>query len=189
MSESMFGKVNVSIKGLTPLMMNRLDIEALAGKSRTSGTVYDPATEALKAAYIAKIDKKEQLYVPNQWLHSCIINTARAYKFKRVSASSLLAGSIRIEPEQIGLGTKEYEIDSRAVNIQNARVVKSRPKILEWAINFSIIYYRKLIASDKLAMIKEILEDAGIRMGIGDYRPQHKGWFGTFTVTKFEVEN
>jgi hypothetical protein len=29
------------------------------------------------------------------------------------------------------------------------------------------------------------LEDAGTRMGLLDYRPQHRGWFGTFVVESF----
>ena len=31
------------------------------------------------------------------------------------------------------------------------------------------------------------VEEAGFRMGLLDYRPQHMGPFGTFEVVKFEV--
>jgi hypothetical protein len=192
MSESMFGKVNVTIKGLTPLLMNRLDIADLQGKGRRKGQVYDAKKEAAKAAHIAKFDDEECLYVPSEWIYSCIIGAAKSYHppGSRASASALYAGSIRIEPEKISLGHKNYEIDIRAVNIVGSRVVKARPKIPEWSIPFSILYYKRTIeSSNALAQLQMILEDAGIRMGIGDYRPQHKGWFGTFTVTKFEVEN
>ena len=57
----------------------------------------------------------------------------------------------------------------------------------EWTLNFQILYEADVIANPNI--IKEILEEAGYRMGLLDYRPQHLGPFGTFTVTKFEAEN
>jgi len=35
-------------------------------------------------------------------------------------------------------------------------------------------------------VVKELLDHAGLYVGIGDYRPQRGGKFGKFMVTKFE---
>jgi hypothetical protein len=96
----------------------------------------------------------------------------------------LLAGSIMIEPEKIPLGTKDYEVDIRAVNIKGSRVLRGRAKIPKWKAEFYIIYDKTLLSDIKL--LRTILEDAGVRVGLLDYRPQKGGPFGTFIVTKFE---
>lgn len=185
-----YGTINVTIKGLTPLLMNRMNVDALKDKSGKSVTTeYDPETEAKKAAYIAKIDGKEQLFIPGYAIYSMIIRAAGAYKFpkRRSSMSTYLAGTIRVEPEKVALGTDKYEIDERPVVIQRARVLKWRPKIADWNVTFQIIYNRDALPSAVVPQLKAILEDGGTRLGLLDYRPQHKGWFGTFTVEKFEI--
>ena len=101
----------------------------------------------------------------------------------------MLAGSVRVEPDQILLGTNKYAIDTRSVVIQGSRVLKARPMLKEWAAPFKLLYYKRQIPKEQVPLLKEILEDGGIRMGIGDYRPQHKGWFGTFIVTEFKSED
>jgi len=185
-----FGKIRVKIQGLTPLLMNRLDPEELKDKTlKGPGKTYDPETEARKKAYITKVNEKEQLYIPNRWIYSMMVKAAGQYRLpgKRTSLSSILAGTIRIEPEEILLGHCNYEIDERPVVIQRARVLAWRPKIKEWMAEFYIIYNKTFFEPETLRYLKTVLEDGGIRLGIGDFRPQHKGWFGTFEVKEFEI--
>ncbi len=189
MSEKMYGKIDVGIKGLTPILMNRMSSETLKPDPPGPGKKqYDPIVEARKAAYITVVDGKEQLYIPACWLYSNIVTAGGQYhpKGKRVSMASLLAGTIRVEPEKILLGHCNYEIDERPVVIQRARVLAWRPMIKDWAFDFNVIYNR-MYSGDVLHQLRAIIEDGGIRLGIGDYRPQHRGWFGTFEVIKFEV--
>jgi len=143
--------------------------------------------QARESAYITKVNGEEQLYIPAYAVYSMIIKTAGQYKSRRTSLSSLLAGTIRIEPEEILLGHCNYEIDIRPVNVQKSKVLRARAKIPEWTAEFTIVY-NKILPDNIVATLKEILEDAGTRIGLLDYRPQHKGWFGTFTVEKFEIE-
>lgn len=184
-----FGKLRIKIRGLTPFLMNRLTAETLKPKGPSPTHIYVPEEEARKAAYITVVEGKEQLYIPNTWLYSMIVRAAGEYKRrgKRSSLSSTLAGTIRVEPEKILLGHCNYEIDERPVNIQRAKVLAWRPKIDPWAVEFNIIYNKLHVTSEVLDSLKAIIEDGGIRLGIGDYRPQHKGWFGTFSVEEFEV--
>jgi len=188
--ESLYGKITVKIQGLSPLLMNRLNPESLKKGGPTTPIQYDPKIEARKSAYIAEIDGKEQLYIPSYAVYSMVIKTATRYKEKgrRSSLSSLLAGTIRIEPENIPLGHCNYEIDERPVVIQRNRVLKWRAKIPKWEATFTIIYDKTILTPIIVETLQKILEDAGRRMGLLDYRPQHKGWFGTFTVKTFEVK-
>jgi len=185
LSEKIYKKIDVKIRGLTPLLMNRLNPESLKSKSRMRMQEYSTTKDAEASAYMATIDGKKQLYIPQEALYSMLIGTARQYRVKRVSLSSLLAGTMRVEPEKIPLGTDEYEIDERAVVIQNQRVLKGRAKLPKWEAEFQLVYNSKFLPDGIEATLKDILEDAGMRVGLLDYRPQHKGWFGTFQVEKF----
>jgi len=183
-----YKKIDVEIRGLTPLLMNRLNPESLKSKSRMRMEQYSTEQDAANSAYIAEIDGKRQLYIPQECLYSMIINTAKQYKIRRMSLSSLLAGTMRVEPEKVPLGTDKYEVDERAVVIQNQRVLKGRAKLPKWSAKFQLIYDSRRLPDGIEATLKEILEDAGTRMGLLDYRPQHKGWFGTFSVESFVTE-
>jgi len=183
-----YKKIDVEIRGLTPLLMNRLNPESLKSKSRMRMEQYSTEQDAANSAYIAEIDGKRQLYIPQECLYSMIIYTAKQYKIRRMSLSSLLAGTMRVEPEKVPLGTDKYEVDERAVVIQNQRVLKGRAKLPKWSAKFQLIYDSRRLPDGIEATLKEILEDAGTRMGLLDYRPQHKGWFGTFAVESFVTE-
>ncbi|MEM3579579.1 MAG: hypothetical protein QXL54_05100 [Candidatus Bathyarchaeia archaeon] len=182
-----WGRIHVRLKGLTPLLMNRLTPDALQAKSRRKFETEDFQKQAEEAAYIDVIDGKRQLYIPNYAVYAMIINTAKQYRSRRMPLSSLLAGTIRIEPEKIPLGTDKYEVDVRPVVIKPSRVLKARPRIDNWAIEFDIVYYKKFLNETVISTLKTILEDAGIRVGLLDFRPQHMGWFGTFKVEEFKV--
>lgn len=182
-----YKKIDVEIEGLTALLMNRLNPESLRSKSRMRMEEYSTKKDAENSAYMTEIDGKKQLYIPGEAVYSMMIGTAKQYKVRRMSVSSMLAGTMRIEPEKILLGTDQYEVDERAVVIQHQRVLKGRAKLPKWKAHFQIVYDAKRLPTGISKTIGEILEDGGTRMGLLDYRPQHHGWFGTFAVTKFIV--
>lgn len=180
--------IKVKIKGRTPLLMSRYNIEEqLARKvGRATTKTYDIDEEAENSAYWKSTGKKKELMIPAQCIYSSMLNASSFHKIGKRSARSILAGSIRIEPEEIGLGTAKYVKDIRAVVIQKARVPKSRAKVEKWEVEFDIIYNEKLIADAQI--IKTILEQAGERIGLMDYRPAKSGYFGTFEVVQFNPE-
>lgn len=178
-------KIRVQLVGLTPLLMNRLSPEKLKKKTRKQIKAYDQKKEARESAYIAKIGTKEILYIPAEAIFRCLIKTARFFRTGKYSASRILAGSVRVEPEKVPLNKNKYEIDVRPVVVQRARVLRSRAKVSDWRVEFDIVYDTATIEDPEL--IKEILEEAGIKSGLLDYRPERGGSFGTFSVGKFEV--
>lgn len=182
----MYGKIKVTLKGETSLLMNRLTIEKLQSSGRNTTKNYDVEAEAKESAYLDVIDGEEQLYIPMEAIYGMILKTSTPYKIGKNRAKSLLAGTIRIEPEKIPLGKNNYEIDLRPVNIRGSRVVRARAKVSDWKASFEIVY-DKTIKGDLPEIIHQILMDGGKRVGLLDYRPQRSGWFGTFTVEQFEV--
>lgn len=177
----MYKKIEVELTGTSPLLMNRLSLESLQKKSRKVMKIYDVEEDARDSAYMTE-DK--ELYVPMEALFSMMIYAAGAHKIGRRSMKSYLAGGIRIEPEKILLTPNKYEVDLRAVVIQRARVIRARAKVKDWKIGFTLIYDDEILTAEPL---RAILDDAGKRVGLLDFRPQRSGWFGTFTVTKYEI--
>ena len=146
--------------------------------------------EAKKSAYVSQDGKN--LIIPPLILYASLLNASSFHKIQRRSAKSILAGSIRIEPQEVilldendkPLKAEDYIIDVRPVVIQRARVLKSRARIDKWKAKFTIIYNEKLIADKQI--IQTVLEEAGMRVGIMDFRPNRSGFYGTFKVNKFE---
>jgi hypothetical protein len=187
----LYGKIRVKIKGLTPLLMNRLTPEKLKRQTRAKTEEFDPEVEARESAYIDVIDGKSQLYIPAEAVYGMIVTAATAYESGDVSLSSVLAGTIRIEPEKIPLGTDKYEIDIRPVRVPPgrrtaARVLRARAKVPTWEAEFTIIYDKEMLGK-VIGDLRKILEDAGRRVGLLDFRPQKRGWFGTFAVEEFKI--
>lgn len=174
-------KVKVEITGLTPLLMNSPasmleDVEEMVMTTKKR----DPKEEAEKKAYRLP---SGNLYVPSEAIKGSIKNASAYKKFGKYSAKPIIAGSVIIMPNEIDLGIKNYEIDRRTVVVQKkSRIVRCRPRIDKWKLSFEIMYDDQFISNGE-AMIKPILEEAGRRVGILDFRPQNGGSFGMFTVT------
>lgn len=175
--------IEVEIIGLTPLLMHNPESMLQESKPKLTTEKYDAKDEAEKNAY--KLPSGE-LYIPSRALFKAIINGASFKKAGKYSAKGVLSGNIRIEPYKILLGTKKYEIDLQTVVIQNARIVRSRPRLDKWRAKFNIIYNEQFIGNPEI--IKSCLIDAGSRIGILEYRPQKGGNFGTFKIKRFKVK-
>ena len=174
-------RIEVEITGLTPLLMHSAH-SMMQEPTKNPAKQYDNAEEAEKVAY-RKEDR--ELFVPSRCVKACLVNGASWFKFGRKSAKPIIAGCTRIEPYEIGLGTKLYKIDLRPVVVQRARIIRARPRLDSWKIRFTIVYNEKIIADT--ALLKEIFEEAGQRIGLLDNRPQRYGENGTFKVTKWKV--
>jgi len=179
--------INVEIKGTSPLLMNKYNIEAELDrqKGRRTTKKYVAEEEAEKGAYWMSHTKKKELMIPAIVLYASLLNASSFYRIAKRSAKSILAGSIKIEPMEIGLGTDKYQLDIRPVVIQRNKVLKGRARLDEWKASFKIIYDERLIADPTI--IKDVLTDAGMRIGICDFRPSKGGPYGCFEVLKFEV--
>lgn len=179
-------KIKVEIEGTSPLLMNKYNVQAELDrqKGKRITKTYEPKEEAKKSAYYSK--DGSTLIIPGLCIYASMLNASSFHKINRRSAKSILAGSIRVTPEEISLGTKKYEIDIRPVVIQRARVLKARARLDKWKAEFEILYSEKLISNPEI--IRTVLEEAGERIGLLDFRPQKSGFYGCFKINKFEIK-
>ena len=176
-------RIECEITGLPPgILMNSPKGMLLEQESSSLKTKKrDQVVEAEKVAYRKK---SGELYIPAEAIKGCMMDASSFIKMGKFAAKPIIAGSVRIEPDEVGLGTKTYDIDIRTVVIQRRdRVPKARPKLDKWKVKFDIVYDEEMIGDPNV--LRKILEDGGKRVGILDFRPKKSGSFGTFTVTKF----
>ena len=138
-----------------------------------------PKSQAEKATY----HEDGEVYVPSSWLISSIRNAAGLFKSpgKRSSLKNT-AGSALVCPEEkifIHQTLKDIEVDSRGAVIQRARIVRHRPKFSEWELEFSLMIDEDLLDTKT---VEAIIIEAGRSQGIGDYRLNKGGPFGSFEV-------
>lgn len=174
--------INLTIKGITPLLYNRFRDVEIEGRSkkRTGSPIEADVRDKL---YL--LDNKP--YIPSVYFWSSLVEAGKQFKITgkgKSTYSKIIASTVEITPEAI-MNDHPWEIFRiAAVNpMTKGRMMTSRPRMEKWGCEFSIILNDDSI--DEIT-IKEILEYAGKYVGIGDWRPQTKGVFGKYTVTKWE---
>ena len=172
--------VRVRIKGISPLLMRHyptVPIEALEKRS--------PEEQAEYAAY--RDPDNGFLYVPAENVKRGLVGAAVYSKGKgRASLQKQSAACLQVSPERISLAVKEYIIDTRwaVVPITKGRVLRHRPRLNDWEIEFDLEWDETLL---KETEVRRIVDDMGRRVGLLDYRPECKGPFGRCVVISWKL--
>lgn len=168
--------VNIEIKGVAPLIMNKFQ-EAEISNQRGK-KVYDDKEECEKRVYKDEIG----YYAPSTWLKACLVKSSKDFKIKgKKSYSDYFKGGVMVNELKIRGNLNEigYEIYKVPVVVQRARIMRARPMFTNWKLEFSITILDKQISHH---LVKDVLESAGSYYAIGDNRVE----FGRFEVVKFE---
>lgn len=186
-------RVAVEIRGITSLLIHRFAEQAEQAKATRRQIVQDsdPRTEAEKAAYRAK---DGTFYFSAYSIAAAMGNAGASHKMRgsRKSLRFVVPSAVSTIPTdgitilKNGSGpAKNFEVDSRPVTIPatKGRVMRHRPRFDEWGAKFELMVNDDLLAVETA---HQLLTEAGQSIGIGDFRPEKRGPFGTFRVTKFE---
>lgn len=185
--------INVKIQGVTPLLMNRFteeaEIKVSSGVSTvTVGKKGTPREQAEKKAYI---DTEGNLYIPGPNIFSCLIQAGKFHKAGKskvtTAKNSLVPAGIAIREIVCPLNTKDFEVDSRSVVIPSTggRIMAHRPRLDEWGVSFTLDVDDAMFSPE---FVRQLVDDAGSKIGLGDFRPDRKGPFGKFVVVGWNVE-
>ena len=176
------------IVGLSPLLMHstRGMLAQNNGNSLKTKQIPSPQEEAELAVYKLK---DGQLYAQALWFRGSIIGKGGGASGRRIGKatanSRCSAGMLMNEKyvdcplyhPQTGKPIKDYEIDIRPVVVQKARIMRARPRIDEWACDLTFDIDTDFVTVEQ---VLELLNMSGRVAGIGDYRPNCKGWFGRY---------
>jgi len=186
--------INVTVEGTTPLLCNRFTDEAqMAATNGTRlsaiGDKGSPQEQARAKLYIGH-DGKPMIPQPN--LFRCLIDAGKFFKNGKskvtTQKSSLIPACVEIEGLEVPIQHKEpWAVDTRAVRIPSTggRILCHRPCFHDWRLSFTLKVDTDMIS---LKLVHEILDAAGKRVGLGDFRPDCKGPFGKFVVTQWKEE-
>ena len=168
----------VKIKGVSPLLMHRFPMEPVEALEKR------PIEE--QAELSAYRWEDGQLYIPGINIQRALIGAAVYSKGKgRASLMKTAAACLMVDPEVVGLGMESYKIDTRPVVIPatKGRILRHRPRLDEWGAEFTLSWDEMLMTEQQA---RKVVDDAGTRVGLLDFRPEKKGPFGRFIVVGWE---
>jgi hypothetical protein len=187
--------IEVSIEGTTPLLLNRFTDEAAMAStsgnriSAAAGDKGTPREQAEKKLYRG-VDGKFVIPSPN--LFRCIIDAGTFFKAGKskvkTQKSSLIPACVSVPSVEILIeSTDPWEVDTRAVRIPSTggRILCHRPSFHDWRLSFELELDTEFMT---VKLLREIVDAAGKRIGLGDFRPACKGPFGKFVVTSWATQ-
>lgn len=186
-------KITIRIEGTTPLLCNRFtDAAALSASSgvRGSGSAADRGTALEIAESKLYIGLSGKPMIPQPNLLRCLVEGGRFHKMGKTqittAKSSHMYACLDIEGAEIKLEHKQpWKVDTRAVRIPSTggRILAHRPMFDDWALEFEADLDTDIVGAK---IFRNIVDDAGRRVGLGDFRPATKGPYGKFVVTRWE---
>ncbi len=183
---------SVTIEGVTPLICNKFTDEAQA--SATSGsrasTVGDKGTPREIAESKLYTDSAATPIIPGPNLFRCLIDAGKFFKAGKSKLttlkSSLIPAALSLDEVEIQIVHDEpWEVDSRPVRIPatGGRIIAHRPMFNDWRLSFHLQLDDTVIGAK---MLRDLVDAAGQRIGLGDFRPDCKGMFGKFKVVHWK---
>lgn len=178
------------------MLMNRFTEAAQlalnGAKSVLQGKKGTPREQAEPKAYR---DAKANFVIPGVNVFRSIIDAGAFIKSGKTKLttqkSSLITSFLLMETlESIVCGdtgspVKDFEVDSRSVVIPSTggRIMAHRPRFDAWQLTFEVELDESECAPD---MLRELVDQAGKKVGLGDFRPAKKGVFGRFKVIEWK---
>lgn len=199
-------RVIVSVVGLTPLLMNRMTAETLEGirrktkKPKTQQRPEKPRDEAAPKVYQTEDGRP---YWPVENLFSCWVGAGQFVRLdgkRQVSSakSTVLPAFLTIEDPVLLLvenpsepaerwRSAEWEVDMRQGRNPNGgeAVCLVRPRFDKWGFRVSILVDTAEVG---INIAREVVEQGGKRMGLGDFRPQKRGPFGKYSIVRWDEQ-
>ena len=181
-------EIQVTIKGRTPLLMNRFTDEA--AMNATNGSRSSIASGSKSPREVAEpklyVSDDGTIGIPQPNLFRCVIDAGKFFKVGKSKVttlkSSLIPACVDIGPIFVPLVyADDWTVDSRPVRnpATGGRFLTHRPCFNDWQLTFDAELDEDTMAEN---LFREIIDAAGSKIGLGDFRPDTKGPFGKFTV-------
>ena len=185
--------IEIAIQGVTPLLIHKFTdkaaMQATSGNAlSTVGDRGTPQEQAQEVLYLSETTGKPIIPQPN--LFRCILDAGTFFKAGKskvtTQKSSLIPACMQIDQLEIVIKHKEaWTVDSRPVRIPSTggRILRYRPCFHDWELDFSAQLDVEIIDSKTF---RQIVDAAGQKIGLGDFRPDCKGPYGKFCVISWK---
>jgi hypothetical protein len=184
--------IAITIEPVSPLLMHRFNDNTEIGVQNGHRPVAsgDRGTPRQQAEGFAYKDDNGNLFIPGPALFSAIVSAGKFHKHGKnkltTFATSLVPAGLIVTDLAVPLGTKAFEVDSRRVvnRSTGGAHICHRPRIDKYKATFNVQWDDAYFPAN---LVRLLVDDAGSKIGIGAFRPEKKGPFGRFTVTKWVV--
>jgi hypothetical protein len=188
--------IEIKIEGVTPLLMHAFtdaDQQAASAGSRVSSAAGDRGTAKEQASeHLYLSADGETIIMPQPNIFSCIVEAGKFFKNGKskitTQKTSLIPACVFFNATEYPLEHDGWSVDTRAVRIPSTggRIQRHRPIFETWAITFDVD-----LDTDEMSekLFREIVDAAGNKIGLGDFRPATKGPFGRFKVIHWTATN
>ena len=178
------------IEGLSPLMLH----SSIAMKMHTAGLGRKeiPTPEQEAEAGVLR-DSDGNILVPQEAILLGMRDAAKLFRIGKERAAQVLASSVFVPAHLLyvpvrrdGRPLKTYDrVDVRRVVVQRQGVLRGRAVIdPPWQVMGVLEFDPQLIS---LEILMDILDLAGTKAGLGNYRPAKGGAFGRYQLLQLEV--
>jgi len=177
-------KISVDIVGLTPLLMEKMDMDVVERYNLKKGKKLSTKDDKLEED---KYETKKHFTDDGK---VGFISTGFMKGMTEVAPyldgldKKKVRGSVRILGDIIPIEYKKEIKDIRwgkTSGISKAPRKIIRPKFVDWSCKLEIVYNATNISAEQII---NLINWAGFQMGVGGFRPEHSGTFGQYEVKR-----
>ena len=182
-----FQTVQLKVTGLTPLIQNKMKetviqemADVRAGKKtkvNAARTAIDPQKEFIKSAYQ---QDDGGFGFPASAFKQCAVRAGKGIGLAMTDARTLFFVLPNApDGECVSLKSNKPVMRQDPVNVKTGKDLRFRPEFRNWSANLDIRFDADRITIDQIA---NLLNHGGQTVGVGEWRPEKNGTFGTFHV-------
>jgi hypothetical protein len=183
--------MNITIKGTNAMLLHKYTVSTISGGKGIKGPKEDYSTEWRKTTYL---NSEGQVIMPWQNIMASIYDGCKGEKDGKTFLTRVVNTSLEVitleplvlidnKPITLDLIEKNDWIYVCGAVISGRRVDRSRTMLpAGWTITFDISLKDKFFNEE---MVKEIINKAGKKAGLGDWRPsapKKPGPYGTYEI-------
>lgn len=195
--------LKLTIIGTSPLIVHNFGAKAIkmildkqigaAKPARAKKVPFDDFKESLYILNDKKVSKLPKLESGDSWkfMPECFGFPASGFKKAMVAAcgfvdgvpKSKIRGLVHIHGNWLPIRYKKLVMRQDTVRVgpfgRKVADVRFRGEFQDWEIDLTVSYNENVLKADVIAML---LNNAGFSIGIGEWRPEKDGSFGTFAI-------
>ena len=180
-----FQQVKLKVTGLTPLIQNKMKETIIqqmedvrAGKAKKSTrTSEDPKKEYIKSAY--KQDDGSFGF-PASAFKQCAVRAGKGLGLAMTDTRTLFFVLPNApDGECVSIKSNKPILRKDPVNVKTGKDLRFRPEFRNWKAELLVKFDADRITIEQIA---NLLNHGGQTVGVGEWRPEKNGTFGTFQV-------
>ena len=180
-----FQQVKLKVTGLTPLIQNKMKETIIqqmedvrSGKAKKSTrTAIDPKKEYIKSSY--KQDDGSFGF-PASAFKQCAVRAGKGLGLAMTDTRTLFFVLPNApDGECVSIKSNKPILRKDPVNVKTGKDLRFRPEFRNWKADLIVKFDADRITIEQIA---NLLNHGGQTVGVGEWRPEKNGTFGTFQV-------